>query len=147
MGPLTPYRSAPDFAISTAKHRALPAGCHIDRVHILHRHGSRYPTTGSPANDIRKIVKDVQKLSNDKHFKGPLTFLNSYDPNRLGLELLVPVGRQQLFASGVQHGMEYGVLAAKDMEEHGRIFVRSGSQQRIVDSTIAFLQGMFGDKW
>lgn len=117
----------------------------MERVHILHRHGSRYPTGGSPANDVRNLVKDVRK-ANGK-FKGPLSFLNHYDADRLGLELLVPVGREQLFESGVQHGMEYGLLAEHDAREHGRIMVRTGSQQRIVDSAIAFLQGMFGAKW
>lgn len=144
MGPLTPYRSAPDFSVSSAKHRALPAGCRVDRVHILHRHGSRYPTSESPALLVKKLLKEKGAAAK---FSGPLSFLNYYDPDRLGTELLVGVGREQLYRSGVSHGMQYGQLADEDIRKHGRLLVRTGSQQRIVDSSIAFLQGMFGAKW
>lgn len=144
MGPLTPYTSAPDFGPSSARYRALTGSCHVDRVHILHRHGSRYPTSDSSAYLVPNLIaKNAGKLK----FSGPLDFLNSYDPHRLGKELLVPLGRQQLYDSGVLHAVEYGKLAEQDMQKHKRLFVRTGSQQRIVDSTIAFLQGMWGAKW
>jgi len=40
--------------------------------------------------------------------------------------------------------MLYEKLIRKDIAEHGRLFVRTGSQQRIVDSAISWLQGFFG---
>lgn len=144
MGNMSPYFSAPDFGISTEKYRVLPEQCRIDRVHILHRHGSRYPTTSSPANLLRKLLRDMKGTIK---FTGPLAFLSHYDPNRLGLELLVPLGRQQLFESGVLHAYQYGALTDADLKEHGKLFIRAGSQQRIVDSAFAFLQGMFANKW
>lgn len=144
MGNMSPYFSAPDFGISTQKFRALAKGCRTERVHILHRHGSRYPTTSSSANLIRKLFRDMKGTL---HFSGPLEFLNTYDPERLGLELLVPLGRQQLFESGVQHQVEYGNLIDTDLKDHGKLFIRAGSQQRIVDSAIAFMQGMFAQNW
>lgn len=144
MGPLTPYRSAPDFSISTAKYRSLASGCEVDRVHILHRHGSRYPTSGSPAYLIKKLLKEKKQ---SLKFSGPLSFLEYYDGDRLGSELLVGLGRQQLYQSGVLHEMQYGRLVEQDLQKHQRLLIRTGSQQRIVDSSIAFLQGMFGAKW
>jgi hypothetical protein len=144
MGPLTPYQSAPDFSISSAKYRALPASCQVDRVHILHRHGSRYPTSGSPAYLIKKLLRAEERIL---RFTGPLSFLASYDGDRLGSELLVGLGRQQLFQSGVLHEMEYGHLVEQDLKKHKKLLIRTGSQQRIVDSAVSFLQGMFGEKW
>ncbi|UZJ55504.1 hypothetical protein CBS101457_004824 [Exobasidium rhododendri] len=144
MGPLTPYRSAPDFSVSSAKYRSLPSTCRVDRVHILHRHGSRYPTSGSPAFLVKQLLaKGRDSLS----FSGPLSFLTHYDADRLGAELLVGLGREQLFRSGVLHSMEYGNLIEGDLQAHKRLLIRTGSQQRIVDSSIAFLQGIFGAKW
>lgn len=144
MGNLSPYFSSPGFGIDNAKYRVLPETCHVDRVHILHRHGSRYATTSSPANGLGKLLREKKQAAT---FTGPLSFLSRFDPDRLGLELLVPLGRQQLFESGVQHDMEYGQLIEKDLKAHQRILVRAGSQQRIVDSAIAFLQGLFANKW
>lgn len=144
MGPLTPYRSAPDFSISSAKHRTLPSGCRVDRVHILHRHGSRYPTSDSPAYLVKKLLKEKK---GSLKFSGPLSFLEYYDGDRLGSELLVGLGRQQLYQSGVLHEMQYGQLVEQDLQKHQKLLIRTGSQQRIVDSSIAFLQGMFGAKW
>ena len=44
MGNLSPYFPNPsDFGVAEF---SLPSYCNITQVHLLHRHGSRYPTTG-----------------------------------------------------------------------------------------------------
>ncbi|KDN53031.1 phosphoglycerate mutase-like protein [Tilletiaria anomala UBC 951] len=144
MGPLTPYRSSYGHGVDDTVHRdisSLEGGtCKLEQVHILHRHGSRYPTTGSPAELVRKFLDQSPRPT----FTGPLSFINSYK-YRLGSELLTPVGRQQLYDSGVHAAIEYGSLAEADLSDNGsRLFVRAGSQRRIVDSALSWMQGFFG---
>lgn len=178
MGPLSPYSSADGFGVDNLRYRDLSAlmpdetgrgTCSIDQVHILHRHGSRYPTSGSPARTVTKLAdaRDKGQVS----FSGPLAFLQSWK-YQLGSELLTPPGRLQLYHSGVQAHMQYGQLigeqfagapaAAPDLppekplrqarkrqfnwgtSAQGAVVVRAGSQRRIVDSALAWLQGFYG---
>ncbi|WFD00398.1 hypothetical protein MYAM1_003147 [Malassezia yamatoensis] len=144
MGPLSPYFSA-DFQVDNGKYLATPTGangtCTLTQVHILHRHGARYPTGGSPTELVRDMVKQRGVA-----FTGPLTFLNMYE-YRLGAELLVPLGRQQLHMSGVKSAIDYGKLAEIDLASNKKLFVRTGSQQRIVDSALAWITGFWGNGW
>ncbi|CAO1634959.1 unnamed protein product [Parajaminaea phylloscopi] len=139
MGPLTPYKPADGFGVDDAKYHALSASCKIEQVHILHRHGSRYPTSYSPANDVAKLLAQKPRPT----FSGPLAFLNEYE-YRLGKELLVPLGRQQLYDSGVASAVRYGRLMYDDIDRFGTLFARAGSQHRIVDSARNWLAGALG---
>lgn len=65
----------------------------------------------------------------------------------MGAELLVPIGRQQLFDSGVKSAMEYGELMRRDLENGRKMLVRAGSQHRIVESAMSWLEGAWGEKW
>jgi hypothetical protein len=38
---------------------SLPPTCNITQVHVLHRHGSRYPTTGSNVQSFATRIKNV----------------------------------------------------------------------------------------
>lgn len=141
MGPLSPYFSSPGFGIDDSQQLPLPSTCSVSQVQILHRHGSRYPTTGSPAELVAKFISNISPST----FSGPLSFLQHYQ-YRLGSELLTPIGRSQLYQSGVHSSILYEDLIRKDLDVNkGRkLFVRTGSQQRIVDSSISWLQGFFG---
>lgn len=139
MGPLTPYKPAEGFGVDDAKYHALPASCRIEQVHVLHRHGSRYPTSYAPANDIAELLAKKPRPT----FSGPLEFLNTYH-YRLGKELLVPLGRQQLYDSGAAAAIRYGELIDADVKEFGSLFARAGSQHRIVDSARNWLAGALG---
>ncbi|PWN50494.1 phosphoglycerate mutase-like protein [Violaceomyces palustris] len=150
MGPLTPYRPSDSFGVDDQKYSGTPAAtpegrgfCSLEQVHILHRHGSRYPTTGAPTE---KLFKFLEENRGKVEFRGQLAFLNGYR-NRLGTELLTPVGRAQLFDSGAKASLLYGELVAKDLEEKKKLLARAGSQKRIVDSGLAWLNGFFGDDW
>lgn len=93
MGFLTPYQPSPGFGVDE---HPLPPGAKIEQVHMLSRHGSRYPTTGSPPS----IFGDkIAKMAGKFKAKGALSFLNDWSYG-LGAEILVPKGRQELFESG-----------------------------------------------
>jgi len=146
MGPLTPYKSAQFAGVDNARYLATPQAangtCKLSQVHILHRHGARYPTQGAPTELVKALLATRHTLA----FSGPLEFLKTYE-YRLGEELLVPLGREQLHMAGVQSAMDYGRLAAADKAQGRRLFVRAGSQQRIVDSALAWVTGFWGASW
>lgn len=91
----------------------LPPGASIDQVHVLHRHGSRYPTTDAGAVVFGEALATQIKAGTAGNFTGALSFLNSWSYNlgwecypakfsneRMMLsfnraEILVPVGRQE----------------------------------------------------
>ncbi|KAL4400248.1 acid phosphatase [Malassezia pachydermatis] len=145
MGPLSPYYSAQHGDIDNARYLATPESangtCSLRQVHILHRHGSRYPTKGAPTEAVSALLAQPGVT-----FDGPLAFLSHYT-YRLGSELLVPLGREQLHMSGVKAAMDYGRLAADDLEHGRKLLVRTGSQQRIVDSALAWATGFWGNSW
>ncbi|CAO1626521.1 unnamed protein product [Sympodiomycopsis kandeliae] len=139
MGPLTPYRSSDGWGVDDTQYHIVPETCQIEQVHYLSRHGSRYPTSGSPANKIKDFLAQQPK----PQFTGPLAFLNNYQ-YRLGKEILVPLGRQQLYDEGIQAVIKYGRLIYADIAEFGNIFARAGSQHRIVESGRNWLAGALG---
>ncbi|KAN0062131.1 hypothetical protein ACQY0O_005550 [Thecaphora frezii] len=156
MGPFTPYRASSGFGVDDAKYggtpRASPSSddgfCKLQQVHILHRHGARYPTSHAPPVAFAKFLANNPSA----RFSGELAFLKDYR-YRLGTELLTPLGRAQLYDSGAKAAILYGALAAQDLAETSRtglpkkLFARAGSQQRIVDSGFAWLAGFWGQHW
>ena len=145
----------------------LPAGANITQVHVLHRHGSRYPTTNNgvqklgtvltalvrrppssfPASPIAKeflspllrfclllghccLRRDakldfLQAANKTANFTGQLSFLNNFVYG-LGVEILVPIGQQELFDSGVLHYYDYGHL----YNTSTKIIARTTTQDR-----------------
>lgn len=147
MGPLTPYLSSSGWGIDDHKYAGTPMRsasqtCTLQQVHMLHRHGARYPTAGGPPDTLRDFLKANSKLS----FSGRLAFLNQYRFS-VGEELLTPIGRSQLYDSGVKAALLYGQLVDQDARAGKTLFARAGSQQRIVDSGLAWLNGFFGAEW
>lgn len=61
----------------------------------------------------------------------------------MGAEILVPVGRQELFDSGVQHYYAYGKL----YNTSTKILARTTSQDRMLKSAEYFMAGFFGLSW
>ena len=91
MGQVSPYFPNPDgFGVSEYP---LPAGSNISQLHMLARHGSRYPTGGSGVAKFSTSL--VQAVKNGSaSFSGELAFLNNWEYG-LGSEILVPIGRQE----------------------------------------------------
>ncbi|KAL8724074.1 MAG: hypothetical protein Q9181_006998, partial [Wetmoreana brouardii] len=140
MGQLSPYFPNPDgFGV---QEMALPPGASIDQVHVLHRHGSRYPTTGAGAQKFGTALASQIKAGTAGNFTGALSFLNSWS-YKLGAEILVPVGRQELFDSGVLHYYDYGHL----YNTSTKIIARTTTQDRMLKSAEYFMAGFFGLEW
>lgn len=119
---------------------ALPAKANITALYMLHRHGSRYPTTGSGAPTTG------QKITNATgQFKamGALSFLNIWT-YKLGAEILVPVGKQEMFDSGVLHQYLYGHLYPNN---GSKIIAQSTTEDRMTQSAEYFLAGFFSLGW
>lgn len=122
----------------------LPKNASIVQLNMLSRHGSRYPTTGSGAPMLAEKIKNyTDGTLGNVHFTGPLDFLNSWT-YKLGAEILVPVGKQELFDSGILHQIMYGHLAP---DNGTKIVARSTTQDRMLKSAEYFLAGFFGLGW
>ena len=151
-GNLSPWYSVErgSFGVSTGPE--TPVGCTVDGVHILHRHGARYPTdyTGfaSPAGFATKLHKANQGKKGKIKAKGDLAFLNTWT-YKLGHNVLTPFGRQQLFDLGVGMRLKYGFLLEsftdpKSPTTQRLPIIRTESQDRMLASATNFALGFFG---
>ncbi|KAG2368256.1 histidine phosphatase superfamily [Suillus spraguei] len=139
LGHLTPYHVAP------ASHKVeaeLPVDCSVDRVMLLHRHGSRGPdSTTEEMNQINSLVQTLKNNHNalqSAHLPKNLRFLqtgNGYE-SHLHLDNLTIIGRQQLFDHGVEFGVEYPNFTTETL--------LSSTSPRVIDSMYLFAQGRFG---
>ncbi|CZT45068.1 uncharacterized protein RSE6_05346 [Rhynchosporium secalis] len=142
-GNLSPWYSvsSADYGLQDAS-PLVPEGCSIVQMHLLYRHGARYPTTGAaPSTFARKL----SNATRDGGFNvtGELRFLTDWT-YKLGAELLTPFGRSQVFNLGVAYRQLYGVLL-KNFTETGTLPVfRTQSQDRMVKSAENFAAGFFG---
>lgn len=71
LGGAGPYVQHPGYGIDTN----IPPQCTLQQVHLMSRHGERYPSTGTGLK-IEAIYNKFQ--SYNQTFKGDLTFLNDY---------------------------------------------------------------------
>ncbi|KAL9620626.1 MAG: hypothetical protein Q9160_004880 [Pyrenula sp. 1 TL-2023] len=124
-----------------ANEYALPPGANVSQVHVLHRHGSRYPTGDSTVARFGSLIHNIT-ANGTAQFTGSLTFLNSWS-YKLGAEILVPRGRQELFDSGVLHYYNYAQL----YDPTTKIVARTTTQDRMFKSAINFLNGFFDYTW
>jgi hypothetical protein len=141
-GNLSPWYSvrSDDYGLTGAS-PLTPAGCSVTQLHLLYRHGARYPTSGAaPATFAQKIANATKTgLS----FSGDLSFLNVWT-YKLGAELLTPSGRSENFLLGVEYRQLYGHLL-NNFTEAGTIPVfRTESQDRMVKTAENFAAGFFG---
>ncbi|KAI1827597.1 phosphoglycerate mutase-like protein [Xylaria intraflava] len=141
-GNLSPWYSlsSADFGLPNASPLA-PKGCSITQVHLLYRHGARYPTSGAPpttfAEKIAKATESQVELSGDLEFLADWTY-------KLGAELLTPFGRGQEFLLGLQHRQLYGHLLNNFTEAGALPVFRTESQDRMVKTAENFAAGFFG---
>jgi hypothetical protein len=142
-GNLSPWYSlrSSDYGLDSASPLA-PEGCEITQMHLLYRHGARYPTSGAaPATFAQKLMNTTKTGS--LAFSGDLSFLNNWT-YKLGAELLTPFGRSQNFNLGVAYRQLYGHLL-NNFTEAGTIPVfRTQSQDRMVKTAENFAAGFFG---
>lgn len=120
----------------------LPAGANITQMHMLHRHGSRYPSSSEGYPSWAEGIKNSTTAGN--RFKGALSFLNDWSYG-LGAEILVPKGRQEMFDSGVLNYYNYGHLYNESLGH--KLVARTTTQDRMLKSAENFLAGFFGLDW
>ncbi|KAL2839281.1 histidine phosphatase superfamily [Aspergillus pseudoustus] len=138
-GNLSPYFPNPTgFGV---EEYPLPPGANITEVHVLHRHGARFP----PASDVVETLgATIQAaVENGTVFTGKLDFLNSWT-YKLGAETLVALGRKELYESGTQHYYNYGHLFDPAAP---KLVARTTTQDRMFESAENFLAGFFGLDW
>lgn len=82
-------------------------------------------------------------MAGKANYTGELSFLENWT-YKLGAEILVPVGKQELFNSGVLHQYQYGHLYPNN---GSKIIARSTTQSRMTESAEYFLAGFFGLSW
>ncbi|THV07666.1 phosphoglycerate mutase-like protein [Dendrothele bispora CBS 962.96] len=137
-GNLSPFKSVASFGLPNAS-AAIPAGYTLTQVHLIHRHGARYPTSGAgPAT----FAAEIHAAATGPSFNatGPLEFMNTWT-YKLGAEILTPFGREQLFNLGVGFRVKYGELL-KGFDDLP--VWRTTSEDRMVDSALHFAAGFFG---
>jgi hypothetical protein len=69
-------------------------GCGLNAVHLLMRHGARYPTSGSGPS---QFATEIHSAASNEGFSvtGDLEFLATWT-YKLGAEILTPFGREAL---------------------------------------------------
>ncbi|KPI35328.1 3-phytase A [Cyphellophora attinorum] len=142
-GNLTPWYSVPsaDFGLPDAS-PLIPQGCTINQVHLLYRHGARYPTSGAaPATFAGKVVNATK--NGGFSVSGDLSFLANWTYG-LGAELLTPFGRSQNFELGVSYRQLYGELLNNFTAQDALPVFRTESQDRMVKTALNFAAGFFG---
>ncbi|KAJ8699287.1 hypothetical protein PTI98_002418 [Pleurotus ostreatus] len=142
-GNLSPWYSVGRNAFGLDSGPEPPETCRITGMHLLHRHGARYPTAwtsyGGPANLATKLNSDTKSWN----ASGPLSFLSDWT-YKLGEEVLTPFGRQQLYDLGISMRLKYGYLLKNFTETNTIPIFRTESQDRMLNSAINFALGFFG---
>ncbi|KAL0951348.1 hypothetical protein HGRIS_008052 [Hohenbuehelia grisea] len=138
-GSLSPFNSVDSFGLPDASPQ-VPETCRLKQVHLLHRHGARYPTSGSGPAAFAAKVHAAATTGDGFQATNELKFLNTWT-YKLGAETLTPFGRSQLFNLGVGFRVRYGELLKgfSDLP----VF-RTTSEARMVDSALNFAAGFFG---
>lgn len=136
-GNLSPWYSVNHGVDSSPE---VPSDCTLEQVHLLHRHGARYPTTGAGVEKLRDKLAASKSIS----ASGDLSFLNGWS-YQLGAEILTPFGREQLFNLGSGFRVKYGGLLNRTEEERAHLPVfRTESQDRMLKSALNFAAGFWG---
>ncbi|KAJ7211760.1 phosphoglycerate mutase-like protein [Mycena pura] len=142
-GNLSPWYSMARGAFGVRAGPQPPDTCRVTGMHLLHRHGARYPTAwasyGGPATFPPRINANTSAWT----ASGDLDFLNEWT-YKLGEEVLTPFGRQQLFDLGISMRLKYGFLLKNFTESNTIPVFRTESQDRMLASARNFAIGFFG---
>ncbi|KAJ4298916.1 hypothetical protein N0V90_004159 [Kalmusia sp. IMI 367209] len=141
-GNLSPWYSlrSSDFGLPDAS-PLIPEGCDITQLHLLYRHGARYPTSDAAPQTFAQKIANATKTG--LAVSGELAFLGNWT-YKLGAELLTPFGRSQNFLLGVQYRELYGHLLNNFTETGALPVFRTQSQDRMVKTAENFAAGFFG---
>jgi len=143
-GNLAPWYSvsSADYGLPNASPN-IPAGCTINQMQLLYRHGARYPTSGAAPATFAAKIANATKAGNSFRTTGELGFLTGWT-YKLGAELLTPFGRSQNFQLGVEYRQLYGELLNNFTAAKTLPVFRTESQDRMVKTAENFAAGFFG---
>ncbi|KIK52824.1 hypothetical protein GYMLUDRAFT_207686 [Collybiopsis luxurians FD-317 M1] len=139
-GNLSPWYSNERGTFGLDSGPGTPDTCRVTGLHLLHRHGARYPTSGS---GVAVFASKLNKAADKWTAKGDLVFLNDWT-YKLGENILTPFGRQQLFDLGISMRLKYGYLLKNFTETNTIPVFRTESQDRMLSSALNFAIGFFG---
>ncbi|KAL4402655.1 acid phosphatase [Malassezia pachydermatis] len=141
LGAYTPWRPADGLFPETEAYKPLPDQCTMKQVHLLVRHGARYPTDGMDEGPgtIGALVLNSTR-NNTFSAKGNMAFLNTWNYS-LGQAVLVHQGAQELFDAGVKHYYDYARLL---QNVSSKPVIRTTSSSRVLDSARYWTLGFFG---
>ncbi|KAJ5538431.1 hypothetical protein N7494_007910 [Penicillium frequentans] len=141
MGSFAPYSDRASYGVD----RNTPEGCEVDQVHMLMRHGERYPDAIFAEGYVE--VLDKMRNSKVKTWKGDLAFFNdwTYYVDDAGLYSQESTtgpyaGLLDAFTRGSEYRLRYGHLW--DSETVVPIF--SSGYERVIETARYFGQGFFG---
>ncbi|CAF3936116.1 unnamed protein product, partial [Adineta steineri] len=159
-GNLSPYRPSNGFGV---KYNEIPSDCTTSQVHILHRHGQRFPSgTFDDGGNTQRFADKVTNASRCGKLRatGSLAFLNKYE-YKLGLNLLTAIGSTTAFTSGSNFWTQYGRFLYENMSNstqwndslnvfadgspRRKPFIRTTSQARIYESARWWASGFFNN--
>lgn len=139
---------------------SLPNRCAYKQVHVLHRHGDRYPA-GSSAHNMEKMGQRLEKMARETPQQGNEAWLNEWKYS-LQTESLVGAGIGALFDSGAKFWGSHGRLLYSNAAalpgwtdsinlwpngtRRSKPVLRATSQDRIEASARAWAAGFFGLK-
>lgn len=148
LGGAGPYVQHPGYGISTD----IPDQCTLEQVHLLSRHGERYPSKGVG----KKLESIVTKVNNyNQTFKGELAFLNDYTyfvPDRKYYEKETsPINSEGTFSGttdALRHGSSFRAKynsLFNSSEETLKVFTSNSG--RCHETSRYFARGFLGDQY
>ncbi|RFU25358.1 hypothetical protein B7463_g10969, partial [Scytalidium lignicola] len=135
-----PYSDREAYGIS----RDPPAGCAVDQVIMLKRHGERYPDPSIGANFEHSLSKVYRANST---FKNDLEFLNSWTywlPAESYYAEETFSGPYAGLLSGYTHGTEYRARYGHLWDGVSKVPMFSSGYERIIETARKFGEGFFG---
>ncbi|KAJ9602171.1 hypothetical protein H2200_013291 [Cladophialophora chaetospira] len=128
---------SPYFSVPSDIPNEIPHDCEIRFAQLLSRHGARDPTA-SKTKAYNATIAQIK--ANVKAFDGPYAFLANYSYS-LGADQLTTFGQDEMVKSGIKFYTRYEALA-KTVDP----FIRSSSENRVVESALNWTQGFHGAK-
>lgn len=148
LGGSGPYVQHPGFGISTD----VPEQCQLEQVHLMSRHGERYPSTkvGTKLEAIMDKVKAYNQT-----FKGELAFFNDYKyfvPNKNLYEKETTPANSEGTYAGVSNALRHGyTFRAKYKSLFNatteKLNVFTSNSGRVHETAKYFARGFLGDDY
>lgn len=136
IGGFGPYSNRRSYGIG----RDPPAGCAVDQVHMIRRHGARYPMGSDTENMIASMTKMKSQVQT---FKGDLAFFNTYqfyvdNMGDCGLETYSGPynGLLMAYLNGADYRVRYGHLW--NASDYSIIPMWSSENERVLQTARKF---------